>query len=55
GDQVLLSLKNINDPVDRNRPTRKLTPRFAGPYTISKVISETAYKLELPPAMKIHP
>ena len=55
GDQVLLSMKNINNPIDRNRPTRKLTPRFAGPYTISKVISETAYRLDLPNSMKIHP
>ena len=55
GDQVLLSMKNINNPVDRNRPTKKLTPRFAGPYTISKVISTTAYKLDLPKTMKIHP
>ena len=55
GDQVLLSLRNINNPVDRNRPTRKLTPRFAGPFAIIKVISETAYKLDLPATMKIHP
>ena len=55
GDQVLLNMKNINTPVDRNRPTKKLTPRFAGPYLISEVISSTAYKLDLPPGMKIHP
>src|SRR5579862_8578850 len=55
GDQVLLSMKNANSPVDRNRPTRKLTPRFTGPYTITQVVSETAYRLDLPSAMKIHP
>jgi Chromo (CHRromatin Organisation MOdifier) domain len=55
GDQVLLSMRNINNPVDRNRPTKKLTNRFAGPYTIIKVISTTAYKLDLPNTMKIHP
>jgi Chromo (CHRromatin Organisation MOdifier) domain len=55
GDQVLLNMKNTNTPVDRNRPTKKLTPRFAGPYLISEVISSTAYKLDLPPGMKIHP
>ena len=48
GDQVLLSMRNINNPVDRQRPTKKLTNRFAGPYTITKVISATAYKLDLP-------
>src|SRR5271155_2123201 len=55
GDQVLLSMRNINNSVDRNRPTKKLTNRFAGPYTITKVISTTAYKLDLPNTMKIHP
>jgi hypothetical protein len=55
GDQVLLSMRNINNPVDRQRPTKKLTNRFAGPYTITKVISATAYKLDLPATMKIHP
>jgi hypothetical protein len=55
GDQVLLSMKNTNMPIDRNRPTKKLTPRFAGPYTVTQVISSTAYKLDLPSNMKIHP
>ena len=55
GDEVLLSAKNINTPVDRHRPTQKLVPKFIGPYRIAKVISPTAYKLELPPSFKIHP
>jgi hypothetical protein len=55
GDKVLLSAQYINNPVDRNRPTRKLTPRYLGPYTISAVISTTAYKLDLPTTLRIHP
>jgi Chromo (CHRromatin Organisation MOdifier) domain len=55
GDRVLLSMRNINNPIDRNRPTKKLTHRFAGPYTIERAISTTAYKLDLPNTMKIHP
>ena len=55
GDKVLLSAQHINNPVDRNRPTRKLTPRYLGSYTVSAVISTTAYKLELPSTLKIHP
>ena len=51
----MLSMRNINNPVDRNRPTKKLTPRFARPYAIVKVISATAYKLDLPATLKIHP
>ena len=55
GDKVLLSIKNINNPVDKNRPTRKLSPSFIGPYTITEVISTTAYKLDLPSSLKIYP
>jgi len=55
GDQVLLSMKNTNNPVDRNRPTKKLTPRFTGPYTISEVISPVVYRLDLPQTMRLHP
>jgi len=47
-------MRNINNPVDKNRPTKKLTNRFARLYTITQVISSTAYKLELPNTMKIH-
>ena len=54
-DKVLLSTKHINDPVDKNRPTKKLAPKFIGPYKISKVISKVAYKLELPSTLRIHP
>ena len=54
-DKVLLFIWNINNPVDQNRPTKKLTPRFAGPYIVSKVISIITYKLNLPSIMKIHP
>jgi ''chromo'' (CHRromatin Organisation MOdifier) domain./Integrase core domain. len=55
GDKVLLSAQHINNPVDRQRPTRKLTPRYLGPYTISTIISSTAYKLDLPATLRIHP
>jgi hypothetical protein len=54
GDMVLLSAENLKiKPV--NGRSRKLMPRFVGPYRISEVLSTVAYKLELPQDMKIHP
>jgi hypothetical protein len=38
-----------------DRPTKKLSPIFIGPYTITEVVSSVAYKLKLPHTMKIHP
>ena len=40
--------------MDRNHPTRKLTPRYLGPYSVSAVISSTAYKLNLLFTLKIY-
>jgi len=54
-DKVLINAKNINDPTQANRPTRKLSPKYIGPYTIEQVISTTAYKVKLSPNLKIHP
>ena len=50
-DWVLLSTANLQT----FGRTRKLTPKYAGPYRIKQVISDTAYKLELPMDMGIHP
>src|SRR5437868_9006873 len=55
GDKVLLSTKNINNSVDKNQPTRKLSPKFIRPYSIISVISDTVYKLDLPNSLKIYP
>lgn len=33
----------------------KLLPRFCGPWTIIKKLSDVAYRLELPPGCRIHP
>jgi len=52
GDQVLLSTKDL---VFKERPTKKLTERYVGPYAIEKVVSSNAVKLQLPSSMRIHP
>ena len=37
------------------RPNEKLSPRFFGPYKISRQLGNVAYELELPSNTKIHP
>ncbi|XP_053563243.1 tyrosine--tRNA ligase, cytoplasmic isoform X1 [Bombina bombina] len=50
GDQVWLSTKNLRIQV----PSRKLTQKYCGPFTIVKVVNQNAVTLKLPPCMKIH-
>jgi len=52
GDQVLLSTKDL---VFKERPTKKLTERYVGPYAIEEVVLSNAVKLRLPSSMRIHP
>jgi len=52
GDRVLLSTKDL---VFKERPTKKLTKRYVGPYTIEEVVLSNAVKLQLPSLMRIHP
>jgi len=53
GDMVLLSTKNIG--LHKNDQSSKLLPRYVGPFKILATIGELAYKLDLPPTMRIHP
>ena len=55
GDKVLLSAKNISLDTQARRPTKKLQPRYIGPYEVIQVISPVAYKLKLPETLRIHP
>jgi hypothetical protein len=51
GDEVLLSTKHLRMPHSK---TRKLLPRFVGPFPIDRVVSPVAFKLRLPKHMRIH-
>ena len=51
GDRVLLSTKDL---VFKERPTKKLTERYVGPYMIKEVVLSNAVKLRLPSSMRIH-
>jgi len=52
GDRVLLSTKDL---VFKEKPSKKLTERYVGPYAIEEVVSSNAVKLRLPSSMRIHP
>jgi hypothetical protein len=53
GDQVWLNRRNIRT----NRPSRKLDVKRMGPFQIEEIVGESqlAYRLQLPPQMRIHP
>jgi len=50
GDSVLLLPRNIGT----TRPCKKLDYKKIGPFKILAMIGESAYKLDLPPSMRIH-
>jgi hypothetical protein len=51
GQQVLLSTANLKFKVSSSR---KLLPRYIGPFKVVATRGPVAYKLELPPTMKCH-
>ena len=51
GDLVMLNTKNLK----LKRPSKKLTPRFVGPFKINDKIGTQAYRLFLPTSYRIHP
>uniref|UniRef100_A0A8C5MTX2 Chromo domain-containing protein n=1 Tax=Leptobrachium leishanense TaxID=445787 RepID=A0A8C5MTX2_9ANUR len=51
GDSVWLSSKHIR----LRCPSRKLGPRFLGPFVLSKIVSPTAVRLRLPQELDVHP
>ena len=54
GDKVWLAADHLKLPPATNA-SRKLQPRYYGPYRVSAVISPVAYKLDLPKTFRIHP
>jgi len=52
GDRILLSTKDL---VFKERPTKKLTERYVGPYVIEEVVSMNMVKLQLSSSMRIYP
>ena len=54
GDQVLLYTKNLNLKFPPGG-TKKLMPLYIGPFEVLKRYGSVAYKLALPPNLKMHP
>ena len=53
GDEVLLSTRNLPVQVAAGG-SRKLGPLYCGPFTVLEKLT-SAYRLRLPPHMKVHP
>jgi transposase InsO family protein len=53
GDYVLLSTKHLSAAFT-HLPPSKLSPLYTGPFRVLERIGATAYRLELPPASRVH-
>ncbi|KAL1914249.1 uncharacterized protein VTP21DRAFT_9089 [Calcarisporiella thermophila] len=54
-DQVMIRTTHLKPEVYCNAPSKKLSPRFAGPFKVLSRIGKVAYKLELPTNVRTHP
>ena len=52
---VLLSTEHVSAAAHANRPSKKLEPNFIGPFKITEVVNDNAFRLELPSTMHQHP
>jgi hypothetical protein len=55
GNRALVFTGYTRTEAGRTRPSRKLAPRYSGPYTIKEKFSDVIYVLDLPDTMKMHP
>ena len=55
GQLVLVDANYIHVTNDSSRETKKLSPRFIGPFAIVRKVSQVAYELALPTHLHVHP
>jgi hypothetical protein len=53
GDKVLLSTKYLN--LKHSEKSRKLLPKWIGPFEVVQVVGPVAYKLKMNPGWRVHP
>jgi hypothetical protein len=53
GDKVLLSMKYLN--LRHSESSRKLLPKWIGPFEVVQVVGPVAYKLKMNPGWRVHP
>jgi hypothetical protein len=53
GDKVLLSTKYLN--LKHSKKSRKLLPKWIGPFEVVQVVGPVAYKLKINPGWRVHP
>jgi hypothetical protein len=53
GDKVLLSTKYLN--LKHSKKSRKLLPKWIGPFEVVQVVRPVAYKLKVNPGWHVHP
>ena len=55
GEKVLLKNTHLNPDVYVNSPSKKLLPKYSGPYKITERIGHVAYKLKFDKNIRSHP
>jgi hypothetical protein len=53
GDKMLLSTKYLN--LKYSRKSRKLLPKWIGPFEVVQVVGPVAYELKMNPGWRVHP
>jgi hypothetical protein len=54
GSKVFLNTKHIYRTAMFKNTSTKLMPRWIGPYTVMERIGKVAYRLQLPPSIRVH-
>ena len=54
GDKVMVSTTNMTLKHAKGPGVKKFLPRYIGPFAISAIVGPVAYRIDLPPNLKMH-